>query len=181
MPANLIASAGSASITVRTSTSSLPPSTQTSNAVPFLVTAVTPTLTGVSPTSGYAKYYQPYLLTLTGTNFQGTSQVLVNGLVHPATFVSSTSMSLQLTAADIANPGTLNIAVRNAAPSGQPTNTEQTFHQQGRHHGAGQHHQRRRHRLAQLGRSCSPSPSTDTGGPGVQMTRTTASASRRPS
>jgi hypothetical protein len=125
VPANLIASAGTASVTVRNTTSGFPPSTVTSNAAPFSVTALTPTLTNVTPTSGYAKYYQPYLLTLTGTNFQSTSQVLVNGLVHAATFIGSTSMSVQLTAADIANPGALNIAVRNGA-NGQPTNT-QTF------------------------------------------------------
>ena len=59
-------------------------------------------------------------MTLSGTNFQTTAQVLVNGAVHAATYVSATQITCQLTAADIANPGTLNFAVRNGA-SGTPT------------------------------------------------------------
>jgi len=90
--------------------------------VSFTITALQPTLTSVSPTSGFAKYYQPYQLQLTGTNFQNTSQVLVNGVVHAATYVSPTQLTMQLTAADIASPGTLNISVRNGT-SGTPTNT----------------------------------------------------------
>ncbi len=122
VPASFIASAGTASITVM---NPLLGGGTSSNAIRFTITTVQPTLTNVSPTSGFARYYQPYLLTLTGTDFQTSSQVLVNGAVHSATYVSATRMTVQLTAADIAGPGTLNIAVRNSA-GGMPTNT-QTF------------------------------------------------------
>lgn len=122
VPAALIANAGTATVTVQMTLVTFPPTSVTSNSLNFTVTNPQPTLTAVNPTSGWAKYYQPYQLTLTGTNFQNTSQVLVNGSVHAATYVSSTQMSVQLTAADIAAAGTLNISVRNGA-YGTPTNT----------------------------------------------------------
>ncbi len=120
VPASAVATAGTASVTVRnTVPGNLP---VTSNAVAFTITALLPTLTAVNPTSGWAKFYQPYLLTLAGTNFTNASQVLVNGTVHASTYVSSTQLTVQLTAADIANAGTLNLSVRNGAGQ-QPTNT----------------------------------------------------------
>ena len=120
VPASAVASPGTASVTVRnTVPGNLP---VTSNAVAFTITAVQPTLTAVNPTSGWARYYQPYLLTLAGTNFQTSSQVLVNGTVHASTYVSSTQLTVQLTAADIAGAGTLNLSVRNGSGQ-QPTNT----------------------------------------------------------
>jgi hypothetical protein len=122
VPASLLTSATTASITVQTTTSGFPPTTVTSNAVPFIVTAVVPTLTSVSPTSGYARYYQPYQLILGGTNFQSTSQVLVNGVVHASTYVNATQITVQLTANDIAAAGTLNISVRNGVGQ-MPTST----------------------------------------------------------
>ena len=102
MPASLVATAGKATVTVRTVTRPAVDHARRPTAVPFTITAVQPTLTSLSPTSGCAKYYQPYLVTLTGTNFQSTSQVLVNGVVHASTYVSATQISVQLTAADIA-------------------------------------------------------------------------------
>jgi hypothetical protein len=122
VPATLVATAGKAVVTVRTVTATLPPVSSTSNSEYFTITAVQPTLASLSPTSGYAKYYQPYQLTLAGTNFQSTSQVLVNGVVHASTFVNATQITVQLTAADIAAAQTLNISVRNGS-GGQPTNT----------------------------------------------------------
>jgi hypothetical protein len=122
VPAAYVANPGKATITVRTATSTFPPTSTTSNSEVFTVTALVPTLTSVSPTSGFAKYYQPYQLTLAGTNFQSTSQVLINGVVHAATYVSSTQITVQLTANDIAAPQVLNISVRNGAGQ-QPTNT----------------------------------------------------------
>ena len=120
IPAQAVATAGTASVQVR---NTIPgQSAALSNIVSFTITAVQPTLTAVNPTSGWAKFYQPYLLTLTGSNFQSGAQVLVNGSVHASTYVSSTQMTVQLTAADIANAGTLNLSVRNTAGQ-QPTNT----------------------------------------------------------
>jgi hypothetical protein len=122
VPGSYIASAGAAYVSVKNTILGSPSTIQVSNLMPFVITAVTPTLTAVSPTSGFARYYQPYQLVLTGTNFLSTAQVLVNGNVHAATYVSATQMTMQLTANDIAAPGTLNISVRNGSGQ-QPTNT----------------------------------------------------------
>jgi hypothetical protein len=123
VPASLLTTAGTASIVVRNVNSSVnPPTTVVSNSVPFTVNALLPTLISINPTSGWAKYYQPYLIQLNGTNFQPAAQVLVNGVVHASTYVSASQLTMQLTAADIAGPGTLNISVRNGSGQ-QPTNT----------------------------------------------------------
>ena len=111
VPATLIANAGVAMITVASGA-------QTSNAVPFTVTAVLPTLTSLSPTSTWAHYITPPQVTLTGTKFASTAQVLVNGVVHASTYASATQMTVQLTAADIAGAGTLNFSVRNTTSGG---------------------------------------------------------------
>jgi len=119
VPAALIASPGSALITVRTPNIG---GSTTSNAVPFYITAPVSTLTNLSPATTWAGYRTPPTVTLTGTNFQSTAQLLVNGAVHAATYVSASQMTVQLTAADIAGAGTLNFSVRNGA-SGTPTST----------------------------------------------------------
>ena len=120
VPAALIASPGVAAIKV---VNPLLGGGATSNQVYFSINAVVPTLTGLNPTSTWARYINPPQVTLTGTTFQSTAQVLVNGVVHAATYVSATQMTVQLTAADIANPGTLNFAVRNTV-SGTQTSTQ---------------------------------------------------------
>lgn len=119
VPASYIASPGIALITV---TNPMPGGGTTSNSVAFYITQVLPTLTGLNPSSTWAKYVTPPLVTLTGTNFQSGAQVLVNGVVHASSYGSTTTMTVQLTAADIANAGTLNFAVRNSA-SGSVTAT----------------------------------------------------------
>ena len=115
VPAALVTTAGSASITVRTSTSTYPPTTQTSNAVPFVVTAVLPTLSNLNPAQTWVNLITPPAVTLTGANFQNTAQVLANGVVHASNYVSASQITVQLTAAEIANAGTINFAVRNGA------------------------------------------------------------------
>lgn len=119
VPASYIASPGVALITV---VNPAPGGGVTSNSIAFYINAALPTLTSLNPTSAWAKYITPPLVTLTGTNFQSGAQVLVNGVVHASSYVSSTTMTVQLTAADIANAGTLNFAVRNSS-SGSLTAT----------------------------------------------------------
>ena len=118
VPASLIAQPGTAYITVVNPNMG---GGTTSNAVAFTVSAVIPTLTSISPQTAWARYYQPPLVTLTGTNFQSGAQVLINGVARAATFASATSLSVQLTAADISAAGTLNFSVLN--PNGTPTAT----------------------------------------------------------
>jgi len=116
VPAALIATPGAVIITV---VNPAPGGGATSNAVPFAVSAAAATLTGISPQTAWARYYQPPLVTLSGTNFQSGAQVLINGVARAATFVSATTLSVQLTAADISAAGALNFSVLN--PSGAPT------------------------------------------------------------
>ena len=58
------------------------------------------------------------IITVTGSNFLSTSTVEVNGSARTTTFVSSTQLSFQLTAADQAFPTYLDVVVSN--PGAQP-------------------------------------------------------------
>jgi hypothetical protein len=122
VPATLVASPATASITVKVTTSTFPSTTVTSNAVAFVVTQAQPTLTSLSPASTWAKLITPPTVVLSGTNFTAQSQVIVNGVARNATFINANQISVALSAADIANPGTLNMAVRNGS-LGTPTAT----------------------------------------------------------
>jgi hypothetical protein len=73
-------------------------------------------LTSLSPGSAYAGG-SAMTLTLTGTGFAPDSYVVVNGTYKTVTYVSSTELQVQLTAADIASPGTFQVYVENF-PSG---------------------------------------------------------------
>jgi len=119
VPAALIANPGNAMITVH---NPLLGGDAVSNAVAFSITTPLPTLTSLNPATTWANFVTPPSVVLTGTNFQSTAQVLVNGAVHASTYVSATQMTVQLTAADIASAGTLNFAVR-IGSSGTPTAT----------------------------------------------------------
>ena len=89
-----------------------------SNIISFDVVNPVPVLTSIDPATGWAKFVQPYTVSFTGTGFVSGSQVVVNGASRSATYVSPTQLTLLLTAADIANPGTLSLAVRNPEPGG---------------------------------------------------------------
>jgi hypothetical protein len=114
VPAALIATPTTASIKVVNPA----PGGGQSNIITIDVVTPAPTLTSISPTTGWAKYYQPYTVLLTGTNFLSGSKVLMNGAARSATLVGPTQLSLALTAADIATPGTISFAVQNPEPGG---------------------------------------------------------------
>jgi hypothetical protein len=59
-----------------------------------------------------------FTLTVTGTNFNSHSVVQWNGSARTTTFVSSTQLQAQVTAADIASSGTVSVTVSNPAPGG---------------------------------------------------------------
>ena len=114
------ATPGSANITVRTSMSTFPPTIQTSNAVPFSVTAVLPTLTNLNPTQTWAKLISP-----------PSADPHRHELPEHRPRCSSTASSrLHLRERDsdhraahrrdIANAGTINISVRNGATGSPP-------------------------------------------------------------
>lgn len=89
-----------------------------SNIVSFDVVNPTPTLSSIDPTTGWARYVQPYTVSFSGSGFVTGSQAIVNGSVRTATYLSATQITLLLTAADIATPGALNLAVKNPEPGG---------------------------------------------------------------
>ncbi|MBL8203526.1 MAG: hypothetical protein JNM09_04795 [Blastocatellia bacterium] len=81
-----------------------------------------PTLASIEPatvTAGSAAFS----LTLNGTGFVATSAAQVNGISRTTTVVSSTQLTIAMTAADIANAGTLSIAVVTPAPGGGTSET----------------------------------------------------------
>ncbi|MGO8819065.1 MAG: IPT/TIG domain-containing protein [Terriglobia bacterium] len=76
-----------------------------------------PTLSSISPTSATAGA-AAQTLTITGTNFLSGSTVTYNGTAHTATFVSSTQLTISLSASDQATAGTYPVVVTNPAPGG---------------------------------------------------------------
>ena len=89
----------------------------TSSAVNFTVNNPVPTLTSLSPASAVAGA-AAQTLTLTGTNFLASSTVTYNGVGHAATFVSSTQLTISLSATDQATAGSYAVVVTNPAPGG---------------------------------------------------------------
>lgn len=61
-------------------------------------------------------------ITISGTNFVSASTVSFNGTGHAATFVSSTQLTLTLSAAEQANPACYTVAVNNPSPGGGASN-----------------------------------------------------------
>jgi hypothetical protein len=64
-----------------------------------------------------------FALTITGSNFARDAVVRVKGSARSFTFVSSSQLTLQISASEIARPGTLAITVTNPAPGGGNSNT----------------------------------------------------------
>jgi hypothetical protein len=99
-----------------------PPNGGTSNNFPYPVVNPFPVITSVAPTSAEAGGTTPIGLTLTGTGFNGTSTIRINGGARTTAFVSSTSLSTTLTAADFVSAGIDQVQVFNSAPGGGTSN-----------------------------------------------------------
>ena len=98
------------------------PSGTLSNSLTFTINAPNPvpTLTAISPniiSAGGAGF----TMTLTGTNFVSSSVAQVKGSARTTTFVSATSLTAAITAADIATGGTAAITVFTPTPGGGTT------------------------------------------------------------
>ncbi|MGE0101264.1 MAG: PKD domain-containing protein [Blastocatellales bacterium] len=95
----------------------------TSNILNFSITASTspaPTLTSMNPTVAFAG--QPgFTLTVTGTGFVGSSKVRWNGTDRLTTVVSSTQMTAEILATDIASAGYASVTVFTPMPGGGVT------------------------------------------------------------
>jgi WD40-like Beta Propeller Repeat len=100
-----------------------PPGGGSSNTFPLNILNPFPTITAVSPTSAQAGS-TPGTLTVTGTGFVGSqnSQISVNGVLRPTTFVSSTSLTTPLTGSDLLVAGVDQITVVTSMPGGGTSN-----------------------------------------------------------
>jgi len=77
----------------------------------------TPSVTSFNPASVVAGG-PAFTLTVIGTNFASSSVVQWNGLARATTYVSSTQISAQISASDIAAPGFASITVSNQSSGG---------------------------------------------------------------
>ncbi|MBS1807004.1 MAG: hypothetical protein JST84_02300 [Acidobacteria bacterium] len=88
----------------------------------ILQTNPVPTLASINPPTVIVGGAQ-FTLTVSGTNFVGSSVVRVNGSDRTTTFVSATELKATITASDIANTGTVAITVFNPTPGGGTTSS----------------------------------------------------------
>ena len=89
----------------------------TSGTSDFTVNNPAATLAGISPASESAGD-AAFTLTATGANFSSNSVVRINDSDRPTTFVSSSQLAAQITAADVQAAGLFPITVFNPAPGG---------------------------------------------------------------
>ena len=98
----------------------------TSNALPFTIANPAPTITSLSPDSARAGG-PAFTLTVHGTNFASDSTVHWDGAARTTTFVSSTRLTADITAADIVTVGMVNITVVNLLTPGGDTSNALPF------------------------------------------------------
>jgi hypothetical protein len=113
VPASLLTTVGTASITVSSPTAT--PSVSNAVSVP-ITNPPAPTLTSLSPSSGPIN--TATTITLTGTGFTAASTVAYNGVNVTATYVSSTQLTVALPAASVTAPGNGSFTVTTPAPGG---------------------------------------------------------------
>ena len=113
IPATDLAKAGTFPITVANSSSS----SGTSVAVNFVVSAAAPTISAVSPATTAAGG-AAFSLMVTGTNYTQDTVVEWNGSPRTTKFSSTTSLTAQILANDIATAGTDSIVVVNPQGAG---------------------------------------------------------------
>lgn len=94
-----------------------------SNAVNFTVSSnnPVPAITQLNPAS-VPVGATPQTLAIIGTGFLASSTVTFNATAHAATFVSATQLTISLTSADLATPGSYPVVVTNPLPGGGASN-----------------------------------------------------------
>lgn len=83
-----------------------------------------PMLANMAPASRTARGVD-FTLTVAGTDFVQNAQVRWNGSARPTTFVSSTQLTAEISAADIAAAGTAQVTVFNPSPRGGTSAAQQ--------------------------------------------------------
>ena len=81
-----------------------------------------PSVSSIAPTSATVGS-AARILTINGSNFMSTSTVTYNAVGHTATFVSSSQLTISLTAGDQATAGTYPVVVTNPTPGGGASNS----------------------------------------------------------
>jgi 6-phosphogluconolactonase (cycloisomerase 2 family) len=97
-----------------------PPGGGTSPIIGFAVPNPLPQESTLSPSSTQAGS-AALTLNVTGSNFVGSSKVLVNGAARTTTFVSATALQAALPVGDLSQAGTLNVSVNSPTPGGGTT------------------------------------------------------------
>ncbi|MCP4412469.1 MAG: hypothetical protein GY808_07860, partial [Gammaproteobacteria bacterium] len=121
IPASDLTTAGTYDITVVNPA----PGGGTSDPQTFTVIAPNPvpTTVSISPDNKNVGDSE-FTLTVTGTNFNGTSEVYFDGSARSAVLVSSTELTATIPASDLTTAGTYDITVVNPAPGGGPSNAQ---------------------------------------------------------
>jgi len=113
-----VASVGTATVAVFTPA----PGGGTSSPLTFTITTnPLPVVAGISPSS-VTPGSAAFTLTVNGSSFVTTSVVQWNGSSRTTTFGGSTQLSTQISAADVAAPGTATVTVLNPTPGGGTSN-----------------------------------------------------------
>ena len=113
VPASLLTSTGTASVTVSCPTAT--PAVSNATTV-NIVNPPPPTLTSLSPSSGPIR--TATTVTLTGTGFTAASTVAFNGTTVTSTYVNQGELTVALPASTFALPGTGSFTITTPAPGG---------------------------------------------------------------
>lgn len=115
-----IASVGPVNIAVLNppDTNAKPPGGGLSNTVALNVVNPTPVLKSVSPQNVVAGTTATTSISVSGSGFDQSSQILVNGTGRTTTFASASSLSAVLATSDLASAETYTVQVVNPAPGG---------------------------------------------------------------
>jgi hypothetical protein len=118
VPASDVSNTGSANVTVTNPT----PGGGTSAAWAYPINNPVPAIASLLPTSASVGG-AAFALTVNGSNFVGGSVIKWNGTALTTTFVSSSQITAQVPAGDIASSGTANVTVTNPTPGGGTSGT----------------------------------------------------------
>jgi hypothetical protein len=112
VPANLIATVGTASVSVQALGGA-------SNSVTFTISSPTPTIASIAPTSAPAGS-APITLTLTGAGYTASTVVQYGGVALPTSFVSATQVTAAVSASLLSNPGSALVTAANGTAVSLP-------------------------------------------------------------
>ena len=114
VPASVLTSGAYLSVVAANGSATSPSGT---SSIRLEVDNPSPTVTGLSPMS-VATGAPAAMVSVTGTGFIPGTTMQVNGSARTTTYISSTQVSVAMTSADFASPGSVSLAAVNPAPGG---------------------------------------------------------------